>query len=93
MVSNRCKSLLVSELSVVRASPVGEGGGAQAASPARSAMCAAVRGGITAPLDVQNAAADVWSCTVRTRMESASSESPSYGDQKVQFDVFFIKRT
>lgn len=57
-------------------------------------MCAAARGGITAPLDVQNAAADVWSCTVRTRMESASSESPSCGGQKVQFDlIFYLFRT
>ena len=80
MVSKRFKSRFVSVVSVaVGASAVvavGEGG-AHAASPARSAICAAARGGITAPLDVQNAAADVWSCTVRTRRESASSASPS----------------
>lgn len=70
-------------MSVVSASAVGGGGGGAQASPVRSAMCAAARGGITAPLDVQNAAADVWSCTVRTRRESASSASPSCGSHLV----------
>jgi hypothetical protein len=74
---------------------VGGEGGAHAASPARSAIWAAARGGITAPLDVQNAAADVWSCTVRTRRESASSASPSCVEKKkeekfVQFGLVWF---
>ena len=82
MVSRRCKRRLVSGLSVGGSAPdvdVGWGGGAgaHAARPARSARCAAARGGTTAPWDVQNAAADVWSCTVPTRSESASGASPS----------------
>ena len=39
-----------------------------------------MRGGITAPWDVQNAAADVWSCTVSARSERASCASPSCDD-------------
>ena len=80
MVSRRCKRRFVSGLSVGGSAlgvGVGGGAGAHAAKPARSARCAAARGGTTAPWDVQNAAADVWSCTVRTRSESASCASPS----------------
>ena len=84
MVSRRCKRRLVSGLSVGGLAlgvgvGVGWGGGggggggvdAHAPRPARSAMCAATCGGTTAPLDVQNTAADVWSCTVRTRSTRA----------------------
>jgi hypothetical protein len=77
MVSRRCRRRFVSALSAGGSALDGGGVGAHAASPARSARCAAARGGITAPWDVQNAAADVWSCTVRTRSESASCASPS----------------
>jgi len=80
MVSRRCKRRLVSGLSVGgSALDVGWGGGAgaHAARPARSARSAAARGGTAAPWEVQNASADVWSCTVRTRSESASCASPS----------------
>lgn len=59
MVSRRCRSRFVSVLSVGTSEVGGGGGGTNAASPARSARCAAARGGTTAPLDVQNAAADV----------------------------------
>lgn len=80
MVSRMCKRRLVSGLSAGgSALDVGGGGdaSAHAARPARSARCAAARGGTTAPWDVQNAAADVWSCMFRTRSESASCASPS----------------
>jgi hypothetical protein len=77
MVSRRCRRRFVSVLSAGGSALDGGGAGAHAASPARSARCAAARGGIAAPWDVQNAAAEVWSCTVRTRNESASRASPS----------------
>jgi hypothetical protein len=77
MVSRRCRRRFVSALSAGGSSALDGGAGAHAASPARSARCAAARGGTTAPWDVQNAAAEVWSCTVRTRSESASCALPS----------------
>ena len=62
MVSKRCKGRFVSVLSVaVGASGVIAvyEGGAHTASLTRSAICAVARGGVTEPLNVQNAVADV----------------------------------
>jgi hypothetical protein len=77
MSSRRCSRRFVSALSVGTSVVAGDAS-AQAESPARDASCAAARGGTTAPWDVQNAAAEAWSCTVRTRSESASCALPSW---------------
>ena len=52
-------------------------------SPARSASWAAARGGITLPLDVQNAEADTWSWMSSARSDSASCALPSYREKRL----------
>ena len=74
MVSKRYKGCFVSVLSVsVGASGVIAvyEGSAHAVSPTHSAICAAAHGGVTEPLNVQNAAADVCHVVRFARGESA----------------------